>query len=124
MDALGMPKKTEEEKNARKAALEAASKYAIEIPFKVMNVAFSAFEVVEAMAKTGNPASVSDAGVGAMCCRTAVMGAYLNVKINAAGINDREFADNMVAQGAKIEIAAMEKETEILKIVNAIINKE
>lgn len=109
MDALGMPKKTEEEKNARKAALEAASKYAIEIPFKVMNVAFSAFEVVEAMAKTGNPASVSDAGVGAMCCRTAVMGAYLNVKINAAGINDREFADNMVAQGAKIEIAAMEK---------------
>lgn len=124
MDALGLPKKTDEEKEIRKQALEDASKYAIEVPFKTMEVAYSAFEVVEAMVNDGNPASVSDAGVGAMCCRSAVMGAYLNVKINAAGIKDREFADKMVQAGAEIERKAMEKEAELLVKVNKIINKE
>lgn len=124
MDALGMPKKTEEEKTARKEALENASKYAIEVPFKTMEVALSAFEVVEAMVNDGNPASVSDAGVGAMCCRSAVMGAFLNVKINAAGIKDREFAEKMIQAGAEIERKAIEKETELLEKVNKIINKE
>ena len=124
MDALGMPKKTEEEKAARKEALENASKYAIEVPFKTMEVALSAFEVVEAMVNDGNPASVSDAGVGAMCCRSAVMGAFLNVKINAAGIKDREFAEKMIQAGAEIERKAIEKETELLEKVNKIINKE
>lgn len=124
MDALGMPKKTEEEKAARKEALENASKYAIEVPFKTMEVALSAFEVVEAMVNDGNPASVSDAGVGAMCCRSAVMGAFLNVKINAAGIKDIEFAEKMIQAGAEIERKAIEKETELLEKVNKIINKE
>lgn len=123
MDALGLPKKTEEEKEIRKQAIEDASKYAIEVPFKTMEVAFSAFEVVEAMVNDGNPASVSDAGVGAMCCRSAVMGAFLNVKINAAGIKDREFADKMVKAGAEIEAKAMQKEAELLVKVNEIINK-
>ena len=123
MDALGLPKKTEEEKEIRKQAIEDASKYAIEVPFKTMEVAFSAFEVVEAMVNDGNPASVSDAGVGAMCCRSAVMGAFLNVKINAAGIKDREFADKMVKAGAEIEAKAMQKEAELLVRVNEIINK-
>ena len=123
MDALGLPKKTEEEKEIRKQAIEDASKYAIEVPFKTMDVAFSAFEVVEAMVNDGNPASVSDAGVGAMCCRSAVMGAYLNVKINAAGIKDREFAEKMVKAGAEIEAKAMQKEAELLVRVNEIINK-
>ena len=123
MDAFGLPKKTEEEKEARKQAIEDASKYAIEVPFRTMQVAFSAFEVVEAMVNDGNPASVSDAGVGAMCCRSAVMGAYLNVKINAAGIKDREFADKMVQAGAEIEAKAMQKEAELLVKVNEIINK-
>ena len=123
MDALGMPKKTEEEKEIRKQAIEDASKYAIEVPFKTMEVAFSAFEVVEAMVNDGNPASVSDAGVGAMCCRSAVMGAFLNVKINAAGIKDREFAEKMVKAGAEIEAKAMQKEAELLVRVNEIINK-
>ena len=123
MDALGLPKKTEEEKEIRKQAIEDASKYAIEVPFKTMEVAYSAFEVVEAMVNDGNPASVSDAGVGAMCCRSAVMGAFLNVKINAAGIKDREFADKMVKAGAEIEAKAMQKEAELLVKVNEIINK-
>ena len=123
MDALGLPKKTEEEKEIRKQAIEDASKYAIEVPFKTMEVAFSAFEVVEAMVNDGNPASVSDAGVGAMCCRSAVMGAFLNVKINAAGIKDREFAEKMVKAGAEIEAKAMQKEAELLVRVNEIINK-
>ena len=123
MDALGLPKKTDEEKEIRKQAIEDASKYAIEVPFKTMEVAFSAFEVVEAMVNDGNPASVSDAGVGAMCCRSAVMGAFLNVKINAAGIKDREFADKMVKAGAEIEAKAMQKEAELLVKVNEIINK-
>lgn len=123
MDALGLPKKTDEEKEIRKQAIEDASKYAIEVPFKTMEVAYSAFEVVEAMVNDGNPASVSDAGVGAMCCRSAVMGAFLNVKINAAGIKDREFADKMVKAGAEIEAKAMQKEAELLVKVNEIINK-
>lgn len=121
MDALGMPKKTDEEKNARKAAIEAASKYAIEIPFKVMNVAFEAMDVVEAMANEGNPNSVSDAGVGALCVRSAVMGAFLNVKINAAGIEDRAFAEKMVAEGEKIQNACLEREKKILEKVNQVI---
>ncbi len=124
MAALQMPKKTDADKAARMEALELASQYATEVPFKTMNVAFEAFEIVEAMAKTGNPASVSDAGVGALCCRSAVMGAYLNVKINAAGLKDRAFADKIVADGAKIEAAAIKKEAEILEVVNKIINKE
>ncbi len=123
MDAFGLPKKTEEEKEARKQAIEDASKYAIEVPFKTMEVALSAFEVVEAMVNDGNPASVSDAGVGAMCCRSAVMGAYLNVKINAAGIKDRAFAEKMVQAGAEIEAKAIQKEAELLVKVNEIINK-
>lgn len=123
MEALQMPKKTDAEKAARMEALELASQYATQVPFKTMNVAFKAFEVVEAMVKNGNPASVSDAGVGALCCRSAVMGAYLNVKINAAGLKDRAFADNIVAEGAKIEAEAIAKEAEILVEVNKIINK-
>lgn len=124
MEALQMPKKTDAEKAARMEALELASQYATQVPFKTMSVAFKAFEVVEAMVKNGNPASVSDAGVGALCCRSAVMGAYLNVKINAAGLKDRAFADNIVAEGAKIEAEAIAKEAEILVEVNKIINKE
>ena len=124
MAAFGLPKKTEEDKEIRKQAIEDASKYAIEVPFRTMEVALSAFEVVEAMVNDGNPASVSDAGVGAMCCRSAVMGAYLNVKINAAGIKDREFAEKMVQAGAEIEAKAIQKEAELLAKVNKIINKE
>lgn len=118
MDAFGLPKKSEEDKETRKRAIQDASKYAIEIPFKVMQKSFESMEVIKAMAEIGNPNSVSDAGVGALCARTAVMGAFLNVKINATDIEDKVFVDEKLSQGAEIEKKTMALETEILKIVN------
>lgn len=119
MAAFGLPKGSDEEKAARTAAIQSATKYATEVPFRTMQRSFDAFEVIKAMAVEGNPNSVSDAGVGALCARSAVMGAYLNVKINASGLKDREFADSMVAQGAEIERRTIDAEAEIMQIVNA-----
>jgi glutamate formiminotransferase/formiminotetrahydrofolate cyclodeaminase len=118
MDAFGLPKTTDEEKAARSAAIQDATRYATEVPFRTMQRSFDAFEIIKAMAADGNPNSVSDAGVGALCARSAVMGAFLNVKINAAGLKDRAFADDIVARGAEIERNAIERETEIMTIVN------
>ena len=118
MDAFGLPKGTDEEKIARKQAIEEASKYAIEIPFKVMQKSFESMEIIKAMAEIGNPNSVSDAGVGALCARTAVMGAYLNVKINAGGLEDKAFVDEKLKTGADIEQKTIALEQDILKIVN------
>lgn len=123
MDAFGMPKKTDEDKVARKQAIEEASKYAIEVPFKVMEVSLQSMDLIEAMVKEGNPNSVTDAGVGAICARSAVMGAFLNVKINAAGIEDKAFAEKQIEAGEKIQKVAMEREQSILAQVNQIINK-
>jgi len=123
MDAFGLPKKTDDDKAARKQAIEEASKYAIEVPFKVMEVSLQSMDLIEAMAKEGNPNSVSDAGVGAICARAAVMGAYLNVKINAAGIDDKAFAVQKVEAGEKIQEAAIQREQAILQQVNQVINK-
>lgn len=119
MDAFGLPKATDEEKAARTAAIQAATKYATEVPFKTMERSFDAFEVIRAMAEQGNPNSVTDAGVGALCARSAVMGAFLNVKINAAGLKDREFADDIIARGAEIETRSIAAEAEIMAIVNS-----
>ncbi len=124
MDAFGLPKKTDADKQARKEAIEEASKYAIEVPFKVMELSLSSMELIEAMAEHGNPNSVSDAGVGAICARAAVNGAFLNVKINAAGIEDRSFADQMVQKGEKLLAEAENNEKRILAKVNAIIQKQ
>jgi len=119
MDAFGLPKTTEEEKTARTAAIQEATKYATEVPFRTMQRAFDAFEVIKAMAENGNPNSVTDAGVGALCARSAVMGAFLNVKINAAGLKDRTFADEILARGTEIEQQAVQIEAEIMAIVNS-----
>lgn len=118
MDAFGLPKTTDDEKVARSAAIQEATRYATEIPFRTMQRSFEAFEIIKAMAEEGNPNSVSDAGVAALCARSAVMGAFLNVKINAAGLKDRAFADDMLARGADIERRAIELESEIMSIVN------
>ena len=118
MDAYRLPKKTEEEKQIRKKAIEEATKYAIEIPFTVMQTAYESMEVMEAMAKTGLEASISDAGVGALAARSAVMGAFLNVKINAAGLDDKNFVDEIISKAEEIQRKAIEKEQQILKIVN------
>jgi len=119
MSAFRLPKTTDEEKKARTEAIQAATKYATEIPFKVMQLSYSSLEIIKAMAEKGNPNSASDAGVGALCARTAVMGAYLNVKTNAAGLNDEDFVKEILAKGKEIETKAQEEETEILKIANS-----
>lgn len=119
MDAFGMPKSTEQEKAERTAAIQAATKYAIEIPFRVMKKSLEAFNIIQAMAEIGNPNSVSDAGVGALAARSAVMGAFLNVKINASGLKDKEFVEKVLTEGTEIEKLAQEKEKEILAIVNS-----
>jgi glutamate formiminotransferase/formiminotetrahydrofolate cyclodeaminase len=117
MDAFGLPKGTDEEKKARKAAIQDASKYAIQVPYRVMEKSLESMEVMKAMAETGLEASVSDVGVGALCARTAVMGAYLNVKINAGGLEDKAFAEEYVTKGEEIQKLAIEREKEILDMV-------
>ncbi|MGB3006373.1 MAG: glutamate formimidoyltransferase [Chitinophagaceae bacterium] len=118
MSAFTLPKSTEEEKAIRSKAIQEATKFAIEIPFKVMEKSFSSMEIIKAMAETGNPNSVSDAGVGALCARSAVMGAFLNVKINATGFNDKAYVADIIKKGSELEKRTIELETEILKIVN------
>ena len=119
MDAFGLPKKTDEEKAARTKAIQDATKYATEVPFKTMELCYGCMEVAKAMAEIGNPNSVTDAGVGALAARSGVIGAFLNVKINAAGLNDKEFAAKIIADGEAIVEKAKALEAEILKIVDS-----
>ncbi|HPG12947.1 MAG TPA: cyclodeaminase/cyclohydrolase family protein, partial [Chitinophagaceae bacterium] len=119
MAAMGLPKSTEEEKATRTEAINAATKFAIEVPFKVMQAAYNSMEVIKTMAEIGNPNSVSDAGVGALCARTAVMGAFMNVRINAAGFDDKTFVDDIITKGKEIENKTIALETEIVGIVNS-----
>lgn len=118
MTAFGLPKGNDAEKAARTQAIQEATKYAIEVPLRVMEVAASSLEIIRAMALTGNPNSVSDAGVGALCVRSAVMGAFLNVRINASGYQDKSFVDSVLARGREIEQQTIAQEKEILEIVN------
>ena len=118
MAVFAMPKTTAEEKAARSAALQSATLYATELPLKTMKAAYECFEIVKAMAEIGNPNSVSDAGVGALAARSAVLGAELNVKINAAGLKDREAAEHLISQAAEIARRSIALEAEILEIVN------
>jgi glutamate formiminotransferase/formiminotetrahydrofolate cyclodeaminase len=117
MEAFGLPKSTDLEKAERKNAIQAATKYAIDIPFKVMQLSNESFAVIKAMAETGNPNSVSDAGVGALCARSAVYGAYLNVKINASGFDDKNYVAEKLKEADKILNSAIASEKEILAIV-------
>ena len=119
MDVFGMPKGTDEEKAARAAAMEAATLYATQVPLRTMKAAYKAFDVVRAMAEEGNPNSVSDAGVGALAARSAVMGACLNVKINAAGLKDRATADALVKEAEEIQALAQKAEAEVLAVVES-----
>ncbi len=118
MTAVGLPKSTEEEKAARNKSIQDATRYAIEIPFKVMQISYDSMEVIKAMAELGNPNSVSDAGVGALCARTAVIGAFMNVRINAGGYEDKNFVSGILGAGREIENKAIALEAEILKMVN------
>ena len=122
MDVFGMPKGTDEEKAARAEAMEVATLYATQVPLRTMKAAYKAFDVIRAMAEEGNPNSVSDAGVGALAARSAVMGACLNVKINAAGLKDRAMAEALVKEAEEIQAATQKAEAEILAVVESKIN--
>lgn len=117
MDAFGLPKNTEEDKAIRHQAIQDATKYAIEVPFKVMQLCYDSMEVNKAMAEFGNPNSVSDAGVGAIAALAGVKGAYLNVKINTADLDDKVYVEEIISKGKKLQEAAAAKQKEILNIV-------
>ena len=119
MAVFAMPKSTDEEKAARSAALQEATLYATEVPLRTMETSFKAFDIVRTMAEEGNPNSVSDAGVGALAIRSAVMGACLNVKINAAGLKDRQKAEALIARAEQIVAQAQKAEAEILATVES-----
>ena len=118
MDVFAMPRDTQAQKAEKKRAMQEATKYAMDVPFRVMQSTYDSMEVIKAMADNGNPSSASDAGVGALCARTAVSGAYLNIKTNAAGLEDQKLVDEMLAKGKEIETKAISLEQEILAIVN------
>ncbi len=123
MDAFGLPKGSEDEKKARSKAIQEATKYAIEIPFQVMKLSLASMEIIQAMAEKGNPNSVTDAGVGALCARTAVMGAFMNVKINAAGYADKDYVATILSQGNAIQEKAIALEKVIVALVEEKISK-
>jgi glutamate formiminotransferase/formiminotetrahydrofolate cyclodeaminase len=117
--AFQLPKKSEADKTARSEAIQQATRNAIEVPFKVMQLSLASMEVIKAMAEIGNPNSVSDAGVGALAARAAVLGAHLNVKTNATGYQDKSYADKILAESQAMAEKAIQFEQEILKIVDA-----
>ena len=117
MTAFGLPRNTDDEADARRRAIQTATLQAIEVPLRVMEVSLASMEVTAAMAATGNPASVSDAGVAALCARSAVLGAYLNVRINAVDLDDRAAATEYLRAGLEIQESAMIREQEILDLV-------
>jgi glutamate formiminotransferase/formiminotetrahydrofolate cyclodeaminase len=116
MAAMGLPKGTPEEKEARRKAIEAATLRAAQVPLETMKTAMEVFPIAEAMARDGNPNSASDAGVGALAARAAVRGAFLNVKINAEGLEDKAAAAELIEEGEAMVVAAERFETEILKL--------
>lgn len=119
MAAFGLPKETEEEKAARFAAIQKATLFATEVPLHTMQASFKVFGLCRAMAEEGNPNSVSDAGVGVLAARAAVLGAGLNVKINASGLKDKATVERLIAEADTLIAKAKEAETEIMKIVEA-----
>jgi len=117
MEAFKLPKNTDEEKQKRKQAIQDATKNAIEVPYTVMKLCYESMEVMKAMADKGNPNSVSDAGVGALAAVAGIRGAFLNVKINAGGMDDKSYVDEVIKNGESIVEKASQLEKEILEIV-------
>lgn len=123
MDAFSMPKGTDGEKALRSARIQEATRYAIEVPFRTMQRSFESFAIIRAMVETGNPNSVTDAGVGALCVRSAVLGAYLNVKVNGAGFKDKAYLAEIMEKADDIVLKTKAMEDEILALVNTGISK-
>lgn len=119
LEAFRLPKGNDAEITARQKAIQEATEYAVLIPFKVMKAAYQSFDVIAAMVKHGNPNSVTDAGVGALCARTAVMGAHLNVKINAMGLKNTSAIDHLLAEADEIAKNTIRKEKSIIRMVES-----
>lgn len=119
MQAFALPKATDTEKQIRTQAIQEATRLAMEVPFRVMELSFRSMEVIRAMVEKGNPNSVTDAGVGALCARTAVIGAFMNVRINATGYQDAAFVTEIVEKGRAIEQQTIAAEAEIMALVNS-----
>ncbi len=119
MQAFALPKATDTEKQIRTQAIQEATRLAMEVPFRVMELSFRSMEVIRAMVEKGNPNSVTDAGVGALCARTAVIGAFMNVRINATGYKDAAFVTEIVEKGRAIEQQTIAAEAEIMALVNS-----
>lgn len=124
MDAYGLPQKNEEDRKIRHEAIQQATRNAMDVPFRVMQASYNSMDLILEMAQNGNPNSVSDAGVGALAARSAVLGAALNVRINASGLEDKEYVSVILEQVSVLEKAAIEKESRILEVVNGKINKK
>ena len=118
MEAFSLPKKSDEDRRIRETAIQEATKNATLVPLKVMETSFSVFGLLKAMVEHGNPNSVSDAGVGALATRACIKGAFLNVKINASGLTDKDFVKSVIVRGAEIESKTEAAEKEILKFIN------
>ena len=119
MDAIRLPKATDAEKAARTEAMEEATKFATMVPFQTMELCLGCMDVCKAMAEIGNPNSITDAGVGALAARSGVLGAYMNVKINAADLADKAWSADILAKGQAIVDKAVALENEIVAMVNA-----
>ena len=119
IDGFRMPKSNSEEIEARKEAIENATKYATEIPFQVMETAYNSMEVMQAMIKEGMQTSLSDAGVGVLCARTAVVGAYFNVRINAKDIKDRVYAEDILRKAKAVYTKTLQIENEVMEYIDA-----
>jgi glutamate formiminotransferase/formiminotetrahydrofolate cyclodeaminase len=119
MEAFALPKSNDEEKTIRKAAIQNATEYAIQVPLQVMQQSFECFDLLEKMCQEGNPNSITDAGVGVLCIRTAVYGAFLNVKVNASGLNDKNLAQQYIDKANQILEKTMTKEKILLELVNS-----
>lgn len=116
--AMGLPKSTPDEKTARARAIQDATRLAIDVPFAVMQSAYESMQVIKSMVETGNPNSVTDAAVGALCARSAVIGAYMNVRINAAGYEDKQYIGSITEKAQVIEQDAIKLEAEIIRMAN------
>ena len=123
MFAMNLSKASEEEIFTRNKAIEDATIYAIEVPYKVMTIAYESMVIIKTIAETGNPNSVSDAGVGALCARTAVLGAFMNVRINASGMAGDSRISEILRKGKEISELTIKLEEEILKIVDSKIER-
>ena len=121
LNAFGLPKKSEEELKVRKSAIQEATRNAALVPLKVMETAFPGFALIREMVEKGNPASVTDAAVGALALNTCIRGAFLNVRINASGLDDPEFVKDLLERAGIIVAQAIREEEEILKRVDTCI---